>query len=243
MTGTVIDVTRVAPFGFSRVVFLSHVLGPGTPVFPGDPPVSIRPAATVERDGYHLQSLAAGEQSGTHWAAPAHFHAGAAAADELDPADFFFPAVVLDVRAEAAENADFTLGRSEVEKWEANFGPVPAGSAVIMWTGFDSRWEDPSYLNTDPAGVMHHPGFGVEVTRWMIAERSIGALGIDTMGVDPGIDTSFGTNRVLLREHRLHLENLAGLGEMPAAGGWIIVGGIRVRGGSGSPATVFGLIP
>jgi kynurenine formamidase len=98
-------------------------------------------------------------------------------------------------------------------------------------------------LNTDPAGVMHYPGFGVEVTRWLIEERSIGALGIDTMGVDPGIDTSFGTNRLLLHQHRMHLENLAGLGEMPAAGGWVIVGGIRVRGGSGSPATVFGLVP
>ena len=30
---------------------------------------------------------------------------------------------------------------------------------------------------------------------------------------------------------------------MPPAGGWIIIGGIRIRAGSGSPATVFGLIP
>jgi len=234
----------MAPFGFSRVVFLSHVLGPGAPVFPGDPRVEIRQTATIERDGYHLHSLVTGEQSGTHWAAPAHFHAGAAAADDLDPGDFFFPAVVLDVRAEAAEDVDFTLGGTEIEKWEANFGPVPPGSAVLMRTGFDERWDDPvAYLNTDPAGVMHYPGFGVEVTRWLIEERSIGALGIDTMGVDPGIDTSFGTNQLLLHGHRMHLENLAGLGEMPAAGGWVIVGGIRVRGGSGSPATVFGLVP
>jgi kynurenine formamidase len=58
-----------------------------------------------------------------------------------------------------------------------------------------------------------------------------------------GAGTSFGANRLLLREHRIHLENLAGLGEMPPSSGWIIVGGIRIRGGSGSPATVFGLIP
>ena len=69
------------------------------------------------------------------------------------------------------------------------------------------------------------------------------ALGIDTMGIDPGADATFGANRLLLREHRIHLENLSGLGEMPPSGGWIIVGGIRIRGGSGSPATVFGLIP
>ena len=154
-----LDGPDAAPFGFTRVVFLSHVITVGGPTFPGDPPVEIRPAATIERDGYHLQSLVAGEQAGTHWAAPAHFAADQAAADELDPGDFFDPAVVLDVRAEVKE-----------------------GSLAL--------------------------------------------------GIDPGADTSFGANRLLLREHRIHLENLAGLGEMPPSGGWIIVGGIRIRGGS-----------
>jgi kynurenine formamidase len=46
------------------------VITAGGPTFPGDPPVEIYPAATIERDGYHLQSLVAGEQAGTHWAAP-----------------------------------------------------------------------------------------------------------------------------------------------------------------------------
>jgi kynurenine formamidase len=91
--------------------------------------------------------------------------------------------------------------------------------------------------------TLHYPGFGADAVSWLIEQRSIGALGIDTMGIDPGADASCGANRLLLREHRIHLENLAGLGEMPPSGGWIIVGGIRIRGGSGSPATVFGLIP
>ena len=63
------------------------------------------------------------------------------------------------------------------------------------------------------------------------------------MGVDPGADTTYATNRLLLHGHRMHLENLCGLDQMPPAGGWIIVGGIRIARGSGSPATVFGLIP
>jgi len=147
------DGPRSAPFGFTRTVFLSHVITAGGPTFPGDPPVEIRPAATIERDGYHLQSLVAGEQAGTHWAAPAHFAAGQAAADELDPGDFFYPAVVLDVRAEVKENPDFALGVAEIKSWEAEFGPVPAHSAVIMWTGFEDRWDDPpAYLNADAAG-------------------------------------------------------------------------------------------
>ena len=73
--------TAAAPFGFRRVVFLSHVLSASTPVFPGDPPVTIHPAATIAQDGFYLQHVASGEQAGTHWAAPAHFSPGEAAAD------------------------------------------------------------------------------------------------------------------------------------------------------------------
>jgi kynurenine formamidase len=237
-------VTRPAPFGFSRVVFLSHVIDAGTPVFPGDPPVELRPAARIEPDGYYLQLLTLGEQAGTHWAAPAHFHAGQPFADELDPGDFFRPAAVLDVRDAAARDADFTLGVQQIRQWEAGFGPIPPDSAVIMWTGFEDRWDDPAaYLNADSAGGLHYPGFGAEAARWLIEQRAIGVLGIDTMGIDPGTDTSFAANQLLLKEHRLHLENLCGLSQMPSAGGWIIIGGLRIRAGSGSPATVFGLIP
>jgi kynurenine formamidase len=238
-------VTRTAPFGFSRVVFLSHVIDADTPVFPGDPSVKIAPAAAIQQDGYYLQAVTFGEQAGTHWAAPAHFHLGQPAADELDPGDFFRPAVVLDVRAQASRDVDFALGVAEIRQWEATFGSIPPDSAVIMWTGFEDRWDDPAaYLNPDPAGLLHYPGFSAEAARWLIDERSIGVLGIDTMGIDPGLDTSFAANRVLLeQEHRLHLENLCGLDQMPPAGGWIIIGGLRIRAGSGSPATVFGLIP
>ena len=117
--------TPAAPFGFTKVVFLSHVIGENTPVFPGDPPVKIHPAATIQRDGYYLQSLAVGEQAGTHWAAPAHFNSGNAAADELDPGDFFHPAVVLDVRAAAAEDMDFTLGVAEISNGRRSSGRSP----------------------------------------------------------------------------------------------------------------------
>lgn len=235
---------RAAPFGFGGVVFLSHVLAADAPVFPGDPPVELRTAATIERDGYYLQRLTTGEQAGTHWAAPAHFSPGEAAADELDPEDFFFPAAVLDVRKAASADPDYALTVSDIGRWESAFGQIPEHAAVIMWTGFDARWPDPvTYLNADGAGCPHYPGFGAAAARWLIERRGARALGIDTMGIDPGADQAFGANRLLLRGHRIHLENLAGLGRMPPAGGWIIVGGARFRHGSGSPATVFGLIP
>jgi hypothetical protein len=53
------------------------------------------------------------------------------------------------------------------------------------------------------------------------------------MGIDRGADTTFRANQLLLQDHRIHLENLAGLSEMPPTGGWIITGGIRTRAGLG----------
>jgi len=235
--------TSPAPFGFSDVVFLSHVLDGRTPVFPGDPPVEIAAAATIGRDGYYLQRVSFGEQSGTHWAAAAHFSPGEPAADQLGAADFFFPAVVLDRRAEAAADPDYAVRVADVERWEAEFGTIPRRAAVLLRSGYDANWDSPAYLGIDPRGRPHYPGFGVDAVRWLVDQRGIGALGTDTMGVDPGADATFSANRLLLHGRRLHLENLRGLDQMPAAGGWIIVGGVRTAGGSGSPATVFGLVP
>lgn len=234
----------VPPFGFSRVVFLSHVLAGGTPVFPGDPPVLIEPAATIDADGYFLHRVTFGEQSGTHWAAPAHITPGEATADQLDAADFILPAVVLDARAQAAADPDYAVTVTDVQRWETSCGRIPEHAAVLLWSGYDERWNDAAaYLGTDPQGGLHYPGFSPQAARWLVAERDIGALGTDTMGVDPGADTTFAANAILLRGHRIHLENLCGLGELPASGGWIVVGGVRVAGGSGSPATVLGLVP
>lgn len=236
--------SSLVPFGFSDMVFLSHVLDGRTPVFPGDPPVEISTAATIDRDGYYLQRVSFGEQSGTHWAAAAHFSPGEPAADQIDAADFVFPAVVLDRRAEAAADPDYAVRVADVERWEAEFGGIPGHAAVLLRSGYDANWDNPAaYLGIDARGRPHYPGFGAEAARWLIDQRGIGALGTDTMGVDPGADAAFSANRLLLHGRRLHLENLRGLDQMPAAGGWIIVGGIRLAGGSGSPATVFGLIP
>jgi len=233
-----------APFGFSRVVFLSHVLTAKAPVFPGDPKVELSSAATIERDGYYLQRLICGEQSGTHWAAAAHFSPGEPSADQLEAADFFLSAAILDRRAEATSDRDYTVDLGDITRWEADFGPIPSGSAVLLLTGYDERIHDSAlYLGGSRDGRLHYPGFSGEVAQWLVEHRGIRALGTDTMGIDPGADDTFAANQALLHGHRLHLENLRGLAELPPVGGWIIVGGLRTQAGSGSPATVFGLIP
>jgi kynurenine formamidase len=104
--------------GFSSAVFLSHVNAPGMPIFPGDPAFELQTAATVEADGFYLQEMRIGEQSGTHWAAPSHFNPGEDGADDLRAADLIRPMSVLDVRDAAAADPDFELGVLDIERFE-----------------------------------------------------------------------------------------------------------------------------
>lgn len=190
-------------------------------------------------------------------------------AEGLDTDSFVMPVVVIDIRAKvqravAQGNDNYALTVGDVRAFERKHGRIPDGAMVVAYTGWQERWSDPvAYMgpssaddyNAFLAGAdaesydfdaifpLNYPGISAEATEWLVERRSIQGLGIDTHGIDPGNDEEFLSNTVLLQEGRVHLENLAGLDQMPARGGWIVIGGMRNQGGSGSPATIYGFIP
>lgn len=245
---------RISMPGFGRVVYLSHVNNPSrTPVFPGDPAFTLRTVFTVPRDGFYLQEVREGEHTGTHYSAPCHFHTDGRCADHLAAGDFVLPAVVIDVRSEVAADVDHQVGVQDLKDWEAAHGQIPAGAAVLLWTGCDAFWgpaiapDVPTYYNCGSAdGKFRQPGFSKWAVKWLISTGVLakrGALGTDTFGPDPGSDPTFLETWLTLRRHRLTLENLTNLEAMPTTGGWIVVGGPRNRNGSGAPSTIFGFGP
>ncbi|MGC0366701.1 kynurenine formamidase [Rhodococcus sp. 27YEA15] len=229
-----------------QIVSLSHVNDPATtPVFPGDPAFTLETAATIAADGYYLQYVKEGEHTGTHWGAPAHFQEGGLTADQLEPADLFLPAVKIDIRAEAAADADYAVTVADLEEWESKNRRIPDGAAVIAWTGWESRWGSDSYANVDSDGVTHQPGFSVEAVNWLIETGRLGtrgALGTDTFGPDLGNDETYPASTALYDKHRISLENLNNLAALPTTGAHVLVGGVINKAGSGSPATVYALV-
>ena len=238
----------------SGVVFLSHVNDPDrTPGFPGDPVFSATTAFSVAVDGFYLQYVKEGEHTGTHWGAPCHFHAKAACADQLDPGDLVLPAVVIDVRSKVRKDVDYEVSVGDLTDWVATYGPMPAGAAVIARTGCGRYWgpntapDEPTYYNCGSGcHGFHQPGFSLEAGE--VADLAgvlgfRGALGTDTFGPDPGTDAKFRESSLVFRRHRIDLENMSNLGALPPSGAWILVGGPVNFHGSGSPATIWGLIP
>ena len=69
-------------------------------------------------------------------------------------------------------------------------------------------------------------------------------LGIDTLGIDPGVATDFVVHRQISHPRGVwHLEGLTNLAQLPPLGAWVVVGVLKLTGGSGGPARVLALVP
>lgn len=239
-----VDVTTERPV---QIVSLSHVNDPtSTPLFPGDPDFVAETVFTIAEDGFYLRYVSQGEHTGTHWGAPGHFRQGGLLADDLDVEDLFLPAVKVDVRDRAVVDADYAVTIDDLVEWEARHGRMPDACALILWTGWESRWGTAEYANADPGGVMHQPGFRAETVHWLVDTGRLavrGALGTDTFGPDLGRDGSYAASKVLFDEHRISLANLANLAALPTRGSHVLVGGPMNRAGSGGPAAVYAVSP
>ena len=229
---------------YSRVVDLSHSIHPDMPRWPADPPVDFQAVAQISSEGYFRRRVSLGEHTGTHINAPNSFHAHGASIDEYPADSLVVPVAVVDVAENVGADADYAMTVDDLERWEREHGTVPAGSVVLLHTGWHSRWDSAEeYLGTGPDGSLHFPGFSAEAVRRLLIERNVGGFGIDSPGIEPGIDASFTVNRLALEQPRIVLENLCNLDRLPATGVTLVIGILRLRGGTGSPASVLAFVP
>jgi kynurenine formamidase len=201
-----------------RVLDLTRELDERTVLWPDSVPF----AAEEESDeaGFWWRNLRMSEHSGTHLDAPRHLVDGGADVAAISAERLVVPAV----RFDTADG----LGAADVEAWEAEHGRVPAGSAALLRTGWDG----------DPLAA---PGYEGDAARLLVGRGVVG-LGIDTLSVDACASTEFPVHHTTLSAGLWHLEGLVGLDAVPATGATLIVGALKLPGGSGTPARVFALV-
>jgi kynurenine formamidase len=114
---------------------------------------------------------------------------------------------------------------------------------VILYTGWQEKWGNAAAFFNEDATGMHFPGFSSTATQFLLRDRKIAGVGIDTHGADPGQDEEYATNTQVLAQQGMVLENLTNLQELPATGTTLVIGMLRLAGGSGSPVSVLAFIP
>lgn len=231
---------------------LSYDLSSETVYWPTADPFVLDTVAYGDSPGgffYSAYSFKAAEHGGTHLDAPIHFSAGKQSVDEIPLENLIGPAVVMDLTAVRAGDRDYLITVSDIERWENVHGPIPAGAMVLLNTGHGSNWPDPeTYLGTASRGpeavpLLHFPGLHPTAARWLVGNRSVKAIGLDTPSIDYGQSESFEAHQVLSGENILIFENVANLGDVPATGAWLIAAPMKIRGGSGGPLRLFAFVP
>ncbi len=231
------------PFGsYTQVQDLTHTITPEIPVFPGNPQPVIEPLRTYDQDGYYANKLTFAEHTGTHLDAPAHLIPDAAFSNDLPVQQFFAPLAVIDISERTLADPDAQVMPQDLLAWESEHGPLPAGAFVAMNSGWDSRIGDPaSFINKGDDDLLHFPGFHEDATAFLVEERDITGIGVDTLSLDYGPAAQFVTHVTLLQAGKYGLEGLAALASVPPSGALLVVGGPKVMVGSGGPSRVMAL--
>jgi kynurenine formamidase len=229
--------------GFRDVHDLTHTYSASLPVFPSFHPLRMTPKFSIAKDGFFASELTFDEHTGTHMDAPMHFIPGGTSADRLPVDRFFAPLVVFSIADRAAQDADTTVSVDDLLAWEKAHGRIPAGAFVAMYSGWEKLVPTPEkFINRDAKGVNHAPGFGGEAAEFLVKQRDIVGVGVDTLSLDAtGLGTSV-AHVTFLGGGKYGIELLANLMNVPPAGATVIVGGPKHEGASGGPTRVYAVV-
>jgi len=205
------------------LVDLSHTLGPGTPVFPGDPVVAMGDAG--QEPPWRVTALRLGTHSGTHMDAAAHFLTGGATIDSYALERFVLECVVIHVTASAGTALAW-------DDLAAGLPAEPAGRGVLLHTGWDA------HFGTDEA--WRHPYLTDDAAQ-RLAACGVGLVGTDAFNVDASQGGSgTGVHAALLGADVLIVENLTDLDRLQ--GGTLYTCAfvpLKLAGCDGSPIRAF----
>lgn len=248
---TTADIAAVFDGTAGRWVDLTHPFSPSTIYWPTDTTgFRLQQVAYGPSAGgwfYSSYAFASGEHGGTHFDAPIHFAEGKLTNDQVPLDALIGPAAVLDVSDRA--HADYLVTVGDLTKWEAEHGPLPEGGILLVRTGWDERYGDrTAYLGTDLTGPeavprLHFPGYSPEAAQWLVDNRGIVAVGIDTPSIDYGQSKDFRVHVILYAENVVGFENVAGLHQLPPKGAFVVALPMKIEGGSGGPVRIVAFVP
>src|SRR5437879_10235026 len=174
--------------GRLRVVDPTQPLNAETPILPLPPQWNNTPRFKIwelsrydERGpAWYWNAFETGEHTGTHFDAPIHWISGKDlrdnSVDRIPPRQFIGPACVLDIAGRASHNPDHLVVPEAILKWEAEHGRIPAGSWVLLRTGW-SRRKEPAYINLKEDGP-NTPGLPQESSRLLTNDRDVLGRGV-----------------------------------------------------------------
>lgn len=239
-------------FPRGKWIDLTHAFSEETIYWPTSPTFELDTifVGYTERDFYYTAfSFCTAEHGGTHVDAPIHFAEGKHSVDEIPVEQLIGAAVVMDVSEKALKDQDYQVQINDFTAWERENGRIADGSIVLLRTGYGQFWPDrQKYMGTEERGEeavakLHFPGLHPEAAQWLVEDRNIAAIGLDTPSIDYGQSQLFESHQILFKANIPAFENVANLDQLPQTGSWVFALPMKIKGGSGGPLRIVALVP
>ncbi len=220
-----------------KLIDLTHALSPAIPTWDGtcgfNHRISFDYDPAVEYK-FRTHGITMNEGIGTHMDSPAHCIPGEKTIDQLPLSDLIRPCVVIDVSARGDEK--YKVSVADVQQFEKAHGPIPAGSIVMIKTGWARFWDKPTEYHNN----YRFPAVDVEAAKLLLS-RGMKGLGIDTLSSDRS-DEGFPVHKTVLGAGGYLIENAANLDSMPASGGYVLTAPLKIQDGTEAPVRLIGFI-
>ncbi|HEY4307937.1 MAG TPA: cyclase family protein [Pirellulales bacterium] len=235
-----------------RTLDLTHAFDEKNVYWPTEIPFHLERGPFGGTDGgwfYSANRFRTAEHSGTHVDAPIHFFKDAETVDAIPLERLVGPGAMVNVAEMCQKDRDYLVTVTDFEDWEQRQGARLDGKIVLVRTGWSRFWPDrEQYLGTAETGKeavakLHFPGVAPEAARWLVEQRKIRAIGIDTASIDRGQSRTFSTHVVLCSHNTPAFENVANLETLSASGFTIVALPMKISGGSGGPLRIIALVP
>lgn len=184
------------------------------------------------------------EHGGTHLDAPVHFAENKLTTDQILLENLMGDAVIIDISKQALSNRDYLITIKDIEQWEQRNGTLEAFVIVLFRTGYGQFYPDAEkYFGTAARGenavpLLHFPGLDPEAADWLVKNRKIKAVGLDTPSIDYGQSKEFRSHRILLGQNIPVFENVANLHLLPEKGAYVMAMPMKIKAGSGGPLRI-----
>ncbi len=198
---------------------------------------------------YSAYDFTTAEHGGTHIDAPVHFAANTQSVDQIPLTNLIGNAIKIDVSSKAFNRPDYLITAEDLQNWEQlQETTIPEGAILLLETGYSRHYDNvKKYLGTDKRGEdavkeLHFPGLSPQAAKWLVENRNIKAIGIDTASIDYGQSEYFQSHVILLSKNIPIFENLMNLDKLPPKEFEIIALPMKIKNGSGGPLRIVALI-
>ncbi|MDR2858889.1 MAG: cyclase family protein [Mediterranea sp.] len=210
-----------------KIIDLTLPMFDGAPTMPMDPKLSISWHCTLETLGYNLSRIITSTHQGTHIDAARHFFHNGECIDEVALERFIVRVVKVDLTGKKPGEAIELADLQPYDKW------IEQGGSVLLHTGWDKHFPDPSYFSGFPFVTK-------ALANWFV-EKKIGLVGMD-MPTPNGEDWKY-VHIKMLEAGILIVEGLTHMEQLPTGEIFTFYSlPLKLQGRDGSPVRAIAIL-